>query len=198
MDDLAARDRRPRMKVRAPFSLATCGWVLGPQQDRAMFDKVLPKDVAVSCINRQVGYTPVDARLRRGARAGRSGPFPGWRTIRRSARRSCGRAGCGAMPPTRCATGATGLMGIHWRTRALGPNVCALAQAAWDQEGWAPAYEAAASPAELPRVAGPVGGEVAAFPNNPIAGTTERPLYQTVRYNLSAYHLPATNGPCTR
>jgi hypothetical protein len=41
-----------------------------------------------------------------------------------------------------------------------------------------------------------VGGEVAAFPNNPIADTSDAPLYQTVRYNLSAYHLPATNGPC--
>ena len=60
MDDLA-NAIAARAKVQAPFSLATCGWVLGPQQDRAMFDKVLPKDVAVSCINRQVGYTPVDA-----------------------------------------------------------------------------------------------------------------------------------------
>jgi hypothetical protein len=41
-----------------------------------------------------------------------------------------------------------------------------------------------------------VGGQVAAFPNNPIAGTSDAPLYQTVRYNLSAYHMPATNGPC--
>src|ERR1017187_622905 len=57
MDDLAGAIAA-RAKVRAPFSLATCGWVLGPQQDRAMFDKVLPKDVAVSCINRQVGDTP--------------------------------------------------------------------------------------------------------------------------------------------
>ena len=62
-------DRGPAARSQAPFSLATCGWVLGPQQDRAMFDKVLPKDVAVSCINRQVGYTPVDAGLRRGAGA---------------------------------------------------------------------------------------------------------------------------------
>ena len=47
-------------QVQPPFALATCGWVLGPQQDRAMFDKVLPKDVAVSCINREVGKTPVE------------------------------------------------------------------------------------------------------------------------------------------
>jgi hypothetical protein len=27
-------------------------------------------------------------------------------------------------------------MGIHWRTRILGPNVSALAKAAWEQTGW--------------------------------------------------------------
>ena len=32
--------------------------------------------------------------------------------------------------------GCTGLMGIHWRTRILAPNVSALAKAAWDQTGW--------------------------------------------------------------
>ena len=35
--------------------------------------------------------------------------------------------------------GCTGLMGIHWRTRILGPNVSALAKAAWDQSGWSDA-----------------------------------------------------------
>jgi hypothetical protein len=32
-----------------------------------------------------------------------------------------------------------GLMGIHWRTRALGPNVSALAKAAWEQGDWSKA-----------------------------------------------------------
>jgi hypothetical protein len=32
--------------------------------------------------------------------------------------------------------GCTGLFGIHWRTRILGPNVSALARAAWEQAGW--------------------------------------------------------------
>jgi hypothetical protein len=31
-------------------------------------------------------------------------------------------------------------MGIHWRTRILGPNVSALAKAAWDQAGWNPDF----------------------------------------------------------
>jgi len=44
----------------SPFSLATCGWVLGPASDRAYFDKILPKDIPFSCINRNVGFAPVE------------------------------------------------------------------------------------------------------------------------------------------
>ncbi len=36
------------------------------------------------------------------------------------------------------AYGCTGLMGLHWRTDILGPNVAALAEAAWDQTRWNP------------------------------------------------------------
>ena len=195
MDDLA-NAIAARAKAEAPFRLATCGWVLGPQQDRAMFDKVLPKDMAVSCINRQVGYTPVDAGF--AEVHGRSKWAIPWleddpalsspqlwaARMRRDAADALGY-------------GCDGLMGIHWRTRALAPNIGALAHAAWEQGAWAEAYKSAAPTAKPPRAAGPVGGQVAAFPNNPIADTSDAPLYQTVRYNLSAYHLPATNGPCT-
>jgi hypothetical protein len=194
MDDLAAAIGA-RAKVRAPFSLATCGWVLGPQQDRAMFDKVLPKDVAVSCINRQVGYTPVDAGF--AEVQGRSKWAIPWLEddpALSAPQLWAGRMRRDAYDALRY--GCDGLMGIHWRTRALSPNIGALAQAAWNQGAWARAYKSAASPAEPTRTVGPVGGEVAAFPHNPIADTPDAPLYQTVRYNLSAYHLPATNGPC--
>jgi len=194
MDDLASAISAWE-SVRAPFRLATCGWVLGPQQDRAMFDKVLPKHVAVSCINQKVGYTPVDRGF--AAVQGRSKWAIPWleddpaltspqlwvARMRRDAADAL-RYGC------------DGLMGIHWRTRALGPNVSALAQAAWDQGSWSEAYLAAIKPPERPRVAGPIGGEVAGFPNNPITGSSNPAIYQTVRYSLSGYRLPATNGPC--
>jgi hypothetical protein len=195
MDDLAAAIAA-RAEVRAPFSLATCGWVLGPQQDRAMFDKVLPKDVAVSCINRQVGYTPVDAGF--AEVHGRSKWAIPWLEddpALSSPQLWAGRMRRDAFDALHY--GCDGLMGIHWRTRALGPNIGALAQAAWNQAPWAEAYKSASPAAESARTAGPVGGEVAAFPNNPIADTSDAPLYQTVRYNLSAYHLPATNGSCS-
>jgi hypothetical protein len=192
MDDVNAAIGAAK-KVGAPFQLATCGWVLGPQYDRALFDKALPKEVAVSCINREVGRTPVDkgfAEVRgRGKWAipwmeddpGLTSPQLWVGRMRRDAA-DARRYGC------------DGLLGIHWRTRVLGPNVSALAQAAWTQDAWnTSAFEPPPAPARAP---GPVGGATAAYPNNPIADTADAPLYQTVRYNLSAYHLPAANGPC--
>ena len=47
-------------KVKAPFTLATCGWVLGPQQDRACSTTSCPRTCPMSCINRQVGHAPVE------------------------------------------------------------------------------------------------------------------------------------------
>src|SRR5208337_2798962 len=47
-------------KVKAPFTLATCCWVLGPPQRPALFDRFLPAEMPMSCINRQVGNEPVE------------------------------------------------------------------------------------------------------------------------------------------
>ena len=52
--------REALRNVDAPFKLATCGWVLGPQHDRTAFDHDLPKGVAISALNRATGKTPVD------------------------------------------------------------------------------------------------------------------------------------------
>ncbi|MGO8675066.1 MAG: malectin domain-containing carbohydrate-binding protein [Limisphaerales bacterium] len=182
-------------KVGPPFGLATCGWVLGPQQDRAMFDRLLPKEMAVSCINREVGYSPVEAGF--ADVKGRSKWAIPWLEddpALTSPQLWVGRMRRDAADAMRY--DCDGLMGIHWRTRVLGPNISALAQAAWDQSPWLASYKPVLPPARQLRVAGAEGGAVASFPDNPIADTTDAPLYQTVRYNLSAYHLPATNGVC--
>ena len=181
-------------KTSAPFKLATCGWVLGPQQDRAMFDKVLPKEVAVSCINRQVGNTPVDAGFADVSGRGKWAiPWleddPGLN----SAQLWVGRMRRDAFDARRY--GCDGLMGIHWRTRVLSMNIGALAAAAWEQGDWAKSYKPNDVKPEASRVPGPVGGNSAGFPDNPIADTEDQPLYQTVRYDVKAYRLPATNGP---
>jgi len=191
-DDLAAAVAAAK-KVNAPFTLATCGWVLGPQSDRALFDKTLPKEMPMSCINRQVGKDPVEPGFAKVS--GR----PKWAIpwMEDDPNLAAPQLWVGRMRKDAANAlkyGCTGLLGIHWRTRILGPNVSALAHASWDQSGWN--IEPPAPP-EPPRKEGPEGGQAAPFPNNTITGTDDPTLYQTVRYDLSAYHFALPNGKYT-
>ena len=183
-------------KVKPPFTLATCGWVLGPPKDRALFDNVLPKEMPVSCINRNVGFTPVEPGFARVK--GRPKWAIPWMEddpaliipqlwagrMRRDAADSL-------------AYGCTGLMGIHWRTRILGPNVSALAHAAWEQRGWNPDFGRKIKLSEPELLEARQGGNAAQFPNNHIADTQEDPLYQTVIWDVKEYRLKVPNGSYT-
>ncbi|MHC5055663.1 MAG: malectin domain-containing carbohydrate-binding protein [Planctomycetota bacterium] len=179
----------------APFTLATCGWVLGPQHDRAALDAVLPKTSPMSCINRQVGHAPVEPGFANVE--GRPlwaipwmendpnmvGPQP-WVGRMRHDAADARRLGC------------TGLLGIHWRTKVLAMNVSALALATWDQS-WAPGGGAEPAPVKAARAPeGPVGGKVAKF-SAPVEGTDDDPVYQVVRYDVSGYNLDVPNGTYT-
>ncbi len=171
-------------KVDAPFDLATCGWVLGPQYDRAYLDKVLSKDVAMSCINRSVGHEPVEPGF-----ADVKGR-PTWAIpwleddpAMTSLQLWAGRMRLDARDALRY--GCTGLMGIHWRTHTVAPNVAALAQAAWDQNNW---------PEQTLTESHAVGGETVSSGDVEIADTEDDALYRCVRYNMNAYRIVASNG----
>ncbi len=115
----------------SPFTLATCGWVLGPPKDRTEFDRILPKDMPFSCINRGLGYTPVDKGF--GAISGRSKWSIPWMEddpALLTAQLWAGRMRKDALDSWKY--GCDGLFGIHWRTRSIGPTVSALARAAWE------------------------------------------------------------------
>lgn len=179
-------------RTEAPFQLATCGWVLGPQDDRSKFGRILPEGVAVSCINRQVGMEPVDPAFREVMGRGKWAiPWLEDDPALTSPQLWVGRMRRDAADARRY--GCDGLFGIHWRTRAVAPNVAALASAAWDQNSW---NQQPLLPQEETMEAGPVGGRYAAFPDAPIQGTDEPEIYRTVRYDVSAYHLPVQNGTC--
>ncbi|HVN58190.1 MAG TPA: hypothetical protein VMT63_07840 [Bacteroidales bacterium] len=114
-----------------PFLLATCGWVLGPPKDRTQFDKALPSDVPFSCINRGVGYTPVEKGFEGiHSRPKWSIPWmeddPGLLVTQLWV----GRIRKDALDSKKY--GCDGLIGIHWRTRTIGPNLEALARAPWE------------------------------------------------------------------
>ena len=88
--------------------------------------------------------------------------------------------------------GCTGLIGIHWRTKILSPNISALALAAWDQS-WAKPVSVPATRSSGLRES---VGAIAQF-TDPVAGTDDVPVYQSVRYGLAAYDLSVPNGAYT-
>lgn len=115
----------------SPFTLATCGWVLGPPKDRKRFDRVLPKDMPFSCINRGVGYTPVEKDFAGITdRSKWSIPWMEDDPALLTAQLWAGRMRKDAFDSWQY--GCTGLLGIHWRTRSIGPGISSLAKAAWD------------------------------------------------------------------
>ncbi len=121
----------------APFRLATSGWVLGPKEDRASFDANLPKDIPLSALSRNVGHEPVDPAF--GRVTGREKWAIPWLeddNALASPQLWVGRGRKDAADAL--AYGCTGLLGLQWRTRILGPNASALAQAGWDQKPWNP------------------------------------------------------------
>jgi hypothetical protein len=177
-----------------PFTLATSGWVLGPAHDRAALDEFLPKSSPMSCINRAVGHDGVEPAFAN--ITGRPkwaipwmendpdlvGPQP-WAARMRYDAVDARRFGC------------TGLLGIHWRTKALAPNIAALAAATWDQS-WVPAgFDT--QPVKPSRGGeGALGGSVAHF-TAPVADAAVPAVYQNVRYNLDGYSLTIPDGTYT-
>ncbi|MCB1126469.1 MAG: hypothetical protein KDM81_08245, partial [Verrucomicrobiae bacterium] len=177
-------------RTEAPFQLATCGWVLGPPDDRSKFGRILPAGMAVSCINRQVGMEPVDPAFREVVGRGKWAiPWLEDDPALTSPQLWVGRMRRDAADARRY--GCDGLMGIHWRTRAVALNVAALAAGAWDQSGW---NRQPLAPPPEPLRPGPEGGRYATFPGAPIEGAADPEIYRSVRYDVSGYTLPVPNG----
>lgn len=183
--------------VGAPFALATSGWVLGPADDRAAFDAVLPKSIPMSALSRRIGYDPVDPAY--GRIKGREKWAIPWLE-------GDGGNGIAAVQlwvgRTRqdaalaLAYGCTGLLGLQWRTEILAPNVAALAQAGWSQSGWNPRPGDVASvepPALVQQEEGAIGGQIADFTRRKVE-IKDAPVYLTCRYNMQGFRFKIPNG----
>ena len=176
-----------------PFTLATCGWVLGPAHDRAALDRVLPKQCPMSCINRSVGHAPVEPAFENVVgRPKWAIPWMENDPVMTAPQPWVGRMRYDATDAK--VLGCTGLLGIHWRTKTMAQNVAALADAAWDQS-YVPAGFVKARTAPDTRI-GPLGGRVVTY-QNPVEGTEDDPVYQSVRYYLDGYRLKTPNGSYT-
>lgn len=185
-------------KVKAPFTLLTSGCTMGPPHDPTLLDRVMPPGSPVSGLNRAVGWSPVDPAFAR--IQGRPKWVISWfedDDAMTSPQLWVGRARNDAADAL--AYGCTGLIGLHWRTRVLGPNVSALAAAAWDQSRWNPARNPQLPATEVRWPEGPDGGAHLRLLNQQFSDNTEEPIYQTARtgagvHRLSAYRLDVPNG----
>ena len=119
-----------RTAAGANFTFATCGWELGPVDDKSYFDDVLPVEVeALSSIDQRVGWSDVDpvyAEVKRekwvipwmeddphliGSELWANRPLDHVRDAKKY--------------------GATGVLGIHWRTLETSLTIRAMAESSW-------------------------------------------------------------------
>ncbi|MCG7852921.1 MAG: hypothetical protein MIO92_10405 [Methanosarcinaceae archaeon] len=182
----------------ASFALATCGWVLGPINDRSGWYKTLPGNVDISALS-EAYSGPVDPAFNEIKGRGKwaipwmeeddsmLGPQLWAARIRKDAADAL-------------AYGCTGLMGLHWRTREIAITASALARAGWSQTGWNP--EAANDPPGVPETLWyegpkPPYGRAYTSPrtiHDPINGTEDDVLYQSYRRELRGYRLRIPKG----
>jgi hypothetical protein len=167
-----------------PFPVGTCGWVLGPQQNRAAWDQMLAKDAPIANINPLAGHAPIDpsfsdiqGRPKWAIPWLENDPdiiaYQPWVKRTRYDAVDAQRRGC------------TGLLGVHWRTKILSANLAALAQAGWDQS-WARQENL------LKKTSRNIGTAVAS--TIPVAGTDLDAVYQSLRYGLDSYPVEVPNG----
>jgi hypothetical protein len=179
-------------EVGEPFHLGTCGWELGPKQDRGLFDRILPKTSAMSCLNRNIGFNWVDRQFfwikDRPKWAIPWAEDDGALVLPQLWVGRLRRDAADAL-----AYGCTGFMVNHWRTKILSPNLSAVAHATWSQEKWNPELGKPVDIPEIPTINVSVGGKPCAT-QAPIADTEEAPIYQTARIGVSAYRLFIPNG----
>lgn len=185
-------------KVKAPFTMLTSGCTMGPPQDPTLFDRVMPKSSPISGLNRAVGWSPIDPAFRR--IKGRPKWVISWfedDNAMTSPQLWVGRARKDAADAL--ASGAVGLIGLHWRTRVLGPTASALAAAAWDQDSFNPAQNPNVRAPEARWPEGPEGGQRLRLANAPLIDHPEAPIYQSARVSagvqpLKAYRIDVPNG----
>ncbi len=130
------------------LALGVMGWTIGPKNDPLALDRLLPPDLPLAALTPQVGHLPPPPEF--AAIRNRPAWVIPWMeddprlTVPQLWARRTLRDAADAR-----ALGAQGLLGIHWRTRGLSPQIRALARAAWDQSPWNPRVDRPFSPEEL-------------------------------------------------
>lgn len=169
------------------------GWVLGPPEDKCLFDRVLPKQDFLSSLSRLCGQERLDLGYAMLPKHRNRIPVlwleddPALTTpqfwvgrLRNDMAESYG-------------IGCNGVIANFWRTSSIAPNLMAYAQACWSQEEWNPnlgkpyTYNQKAK-GDLRR--GGVGTNFFKY----IKGTEDQYLFNTQRYDIEGYKINIPNG----
>ncbi|ACB75512.1 malectin domain-containing carbohydrate-binding protein [Opitutus terrae] len=181
--------------LKNPITLATCGWVLGPQHDRSALDRLLPPASPMSAINSSVGHVAIERAFTNLSERPRWAiPWLENDGNLTSPQLWAGRMRYDAADALRL--GCTGLIGIHWRTQILAPQISALAVAAWEQP-WIPDdFDATRIPPLT--TSGATGGR-AVRTDEPIDGERVSGVnpFASNRIGMAAYDLLVPSGSYT-
>jgi len=180
-----------------PFELGLSGWVLGPPQNRSGFDAIVPERTAISCISRMWGQD----RIERGFDKIKTNR-PKWAIpwLEEDPRMTIPQFWAGRMRADAADAlkyGCTGLIGIHWRTRSIAPNVNALAEAAWKQSAWNPDFGKPYIEEPMQTEDVRIEGKVNPDDGRIIKGTNDSPVFSSLCYDMQSYLIKVPNGTYT-
>lgn len=179
-------------RIGNPFTLATCGWVLGPVHDRMAWDSILPKVAPIACINSHLGGDPIEPTFSNvKGRPTWAVPWMENDPAMTQPQPWVGRMRYDAADAKRL--GCSGLFGIHWRAKAMMQNISALAAAGWDQS-WVPnTFNMASVSQSANSDDGAIGGKSITL-KTPVTGTDEPLVYQSIRAESKGYKLKVPDG----
>ena len=132
LDDLAAAmEARKNVVGFQNIKMATNGWVVGPLPDRTVFDNRLPPEWdAITSIDLNTGHAPVDPSYANITNH-KKWVIP-WMEDDPTLTQPQLWVNRTLMHMEDASKyGASGLLGIHWRTRATSPQISAMAQKSW-------------------------------------------------------------------
>lgn len=180
-----------------PFELALSGWVLGPPQDRSGFDRIIPASAPISCISRMWGQD----RIERGFHKIKT-DRPKWAIpwLEEDPRMTIPQFWVGRMRADAAEAlnyNCNGLIGIHWRTRSIAPNVNALAEASWSQKNWNPDFGKLYIEAPILTEDVRIQGKVNTDDGRKIKGTQDSPVFNSLCYDMESYLVKVPNGTFT-
>lgn len=168
------------------------GWVIGPPENKCLFDTILPTTDFISSLSRLCGQERLDLGYHQLPDNRFSFPIlwmeddPALTTpqlwvgrLRSDLAESYG-AGC------------RGVNANFWRTSSIAPNLMAYSQGCWDQKEWNPfwgkEYQVQLTKSDIRK------GGIGQNYYKRIKDTEDQYLYNTQRYNINGYRINLPNG----